>query len=159
MLEFYFKVLLNILLFFSTLIRAAMVSKHSERSKRQARDCYGRFASPSSAIAPPPSRQEVRSFSRRCTAPPLSCMQEVGSSSSRRTAPPSRQGASSDDSVEIWVVHCIAPLRLGTPPPARLVAPPTMTPLEVTSSSDDSPSNSLGYNDDCPHVKQVSSYI
>jgi hypothetical protein len=159
-----------------------MVSKHSECTKRQARDCYGRFVSLSSATAPPPLRQEVESSSRHRTAPPPSRMQEVGrssrhcttpppsrmqkveSSNHRHTAPPSRkEEASLDDSVKMWVVRRTAPppLRLGTPLPlARLVAPLTMTtPLEVTSSSDDSPLDSSGYNDDCPHVKQVSSYI
>jgi hypothetical protein len=68
MLEFYFEVLLNMLLF-SPLIRTAMVSKHSELMKMQAQDRYGRFVSPLSMTAPPPSRmQEVGSFSR--TAPP-----------------------------------------------------------------------------------------
>jgi hypothetical protein len=70
------------------------------------------------------------------TAPPPSC-QEVGSSSCHRTAPP--------------------PLRSVTPPPpARLVAPPPTRVEEV--SSDDYPSDSSGYNDKCPHVKEVSSY-
>jgi hypothetical protein len=36
--------------------------------------------------------------------------------------------------------------------------PPPPTRLDVASSSDDSPSDSLGYNDECPHVKDVSSY-
>jgi hypothetical protein len=46
------------------------------------------------------------------------------------------------------------------PPSTRLVAPsnPPLTRLEVASSSNDSPSNSLGYNDECPHVKEVSSF-
>jgi hypothetical protein len=69
--------------------------------KRQARDCYGRFASPSSCTAPPPARHEMGSSSRHCTAPPLSRMQEVGSSSRHHTAPPS---SDSDNSVEMWVV-------------------------------------------------------
>jgi hypothetical protein len=72
---------------FST-IRSAMVSKCSELTKRQARDCYGRLASPVSCIVPPASRH-----------------QEVGSSSRRRTAPPP---SSDDSSVEMWEV---------TPPP------------------------------------------
>jgi hypothetical protein len=38
----------------------------------------------------------------------------------------------------------------------RLVAPPH--PTHVEESSDDSPSDSSGYNDECPHVKEVSSY-
>jgi hypothetical protein len=103
-----------------------MVSKkHLELAKKQARDHYGRFTSPSS-----------------CTAPPLSRMQEVRSSSRHRTTPPSRQEeASSDDSiVEMWEV-----------------APPPLTRLEE-ASSDDSPSASSGYNDECPHVKELSSY-
>jgi hypothetical protein len=45
-----------------------MVSKHLELAKRQARDQYGRFASPSSYTAPPPSRQEVGS-----SEPPSHC--------------------------------------------------------------------------------------
>jgi hypothetical protein len=94
-----------------------MVSKHLEHAKRQVRDCYGRFASPLSTMAPPPSCQEVGSYSRhRRTAPPTSCMQEVGCSSHRHTAPPSHQDeASSNDLVEIWVVYCTAPppLHLG----------------------------------------------
>jgi hypothetical protein len=46
------------------------------------------------------------------------------------------------------------------PPSTRLVAPsnPPPTRLEMASSSDDSPSNSSGYNDECPHVKEVSSF-
>jgi hypothetical protein len=41
-------------------IRAFIVSKHSELVKRQARDRYGRFASPSGHTAHPPSHhQEV----------------------------------------------------------------------------------------------------
>jgi hypothetical protein len=65
------------------------------------------------------------------TAPPPSRRQEVRSSS-RHTAPP----PSSDDlSMEMWEV----------PPP-----PPTHL--------GDSSSTSLGYNDECPHVKEVSSY-
>jgi hypothetical protein len=55
-------------------IRSAMVSKHSELVKRQARDHYGRFTSPSSRTAPPPSHQEVGSSSRCDTAPPPSCI-------------------------------------------------------------------------------------
>jgi hypothetical protein len=100
-----------------------MISKHSKLNKKQAQNRYGRFASPSSHTAPPPSRQEL-------------------GSSSRRTTPPSRQeDASFDDSVvEMWVV---------TPPPP--------TRLEVASSND-SRSASSGYNDECPHVKVVSSY-
>jgi hypothetical protein len=122
---------------FSTL-GSVMVSKHSELTKRQARDHYGRFSSPSSRTTPP-SRQEVGSSSSRRTAPPPSCMQEVGSSSHRRTAPPrSRQEeAPSDDSVEMWVV-----------------APPPTPPTHLGDSS----STSSGYNDRCPHVREVSSY-
>jgi hypothetical protein len=71
-------------------------------------------------------------------------MQEVRSSSRRCIAPPPlrQEEASSDDLVEMWVV---AP-------------PPPLTRLEVASSSDDSPSDYSGYNDECPHVKEVSSY-
>jgi hypothetical protein len=83
--------------------------------------------------------ERFASPSSRTASPPSH--QEVGSSSHRRTAPPPlRQEASSNDSiVEIWEV-----------------APPT-THLEE-ASSDDSPSASSGYNDECPHVKGVSSY-
>jgi hypothetical protein len=101
-----------------------MLSKHSKLVKRQTRDWYGRFSSPSSRTAPPPSRQEVGSLSRHRTAPPPSRLEE----------------ASFDDSVKMW-----------------MLAPP-LTCLEVDSSSDDSPSDSLGYNDECPHIKEVSSY-
>jgi hypothetical protein len=72
---------------FST-IRPAMVSKWSELTKRQARDRYGRLASPASCIVPPPSRR-----------------QEVGSSSRRHTTP---SPSSDDSSAEMWEV---------TPPP------------------------------------------
>jgi hypothetical protein len=98
-------------------------------------------------------RQEVGSSSRCHIAPPPSRMQEVGSSSRRRTAPPPscQEEVSLDDSVEMWVV---AP-----PPPARLVAPPPPpTCLEEASSSDNPPSDSSSYNDECPHIKEVSSY-
>jgi hypothetical protein len=67
------------------------------------------------------------------TAPPPLCMQEVGSSSRRRTAPPPscQEEASSNNSiVEMWEV-----------------APPHLTQLEE-ASSDDSPSPSLGYNNE-----------
>jgi hypothetical protein len=115
---FYFEVLLNMsdacCYFFN--IRLAMVSKHSELAKRQARDRYRIFASPLSRTTPPPL-----------------CCREVGSSSRRHTALPS----SSDDlSVEMWEV----------PPPP----PPTCL--------GDSSSTSSGYNDEYPHVKEVSSY-
>jgi hypothetical protein len=135
-----------------------MVSKHSEHAKRQARDYYGRFTSPSSTTAPPPSRQEVGSSSRHRTAPPTSRMQEVGSSSHRCTATPSRQEeASSNDSVEMWMVCRTAPppLRQGThPPPARLVAPPPPSHVEEVSSDDSLLSDSSGYNDECPPSKR-----
>jgi hypothetical protein len=68
-----------------------------ELVKKKARDYYERFASPSSRTAPPPSRQEVGSSSRRHTAPP--------------------------------------PTRLG-----------------------DSSSTCSGYNDEYPHIREVSSY-
>jgi hypothetical protein len=63
------------------------------------------------------------------TAPPP-LRHEVESSSRRYTAPPPshQEEASSDGSMEMWVA-----------------APPT----HVDSS---------GYNDECPHVKEVSSY-
>jgi hypothetical protein len=81
------------------------------------------------------------SLSSRITPSP-SCY-EVGSSSRHRTAPPltRKEEASLDDSVEMWV----AP----PPPPAHVE--------EV--SSDDSPSDSSGYNDGCTHIKEVSSSI
>jgi hypothetical protein len=144
------------LLFFN--IRPAMFSKHSELAKRQDRDHYRRLTSPSSCTAPPTSHQEVGSSSRRHTTPPPSRMQEVGSSSRRHTTPPpSRQEeASSDNSVEMWVVAPTPPHLVAPPPPTHLVAPP-LTHLEETSSNDSS-STSLGYNDECPHVKDVSSY-
>jgi hypothetical protein len=94
----------------------------------------------------------------------LLLMQEVGSSSRRRTAPPpSRiEEDSSDDLMEMWVVCRTAPLplRLVTPPPSptRLVAPPPPLTRVGEVSFDDSPSDSSGYNDECPHVKDVSSY-
>jgi hypothetical protein len=61
-----------------------MVSKHSELVKRQIRDRYGRFASPSSRqyTAPPPSCQEVGSSSCLRTAPPLTRLEEASSDSS-----------------------------------------------------------------------------
>jgi hypothetical protein len=124
-----------------------MVSKHSKLTKRQARDCYRRFTSPLNRTAPSPSCHEVGSSSRRHTAPPPSLQEE----------------ASSDDSVEMWVVCLTAPppLRLVTPPPpARLVAPPTPpTHVEEVTSNDSLLSDSSGYNDDCPHVKEVSLII
>jgi hypothetical protein len=142
-----------------------MVSKQSKLTKRQVQDRYERFTSPSRRTAPPPSCLEVESSSHRRTAPPLR-MYEVGISSHRRIAPPpSRQEeASSDDSVEMWVLRCTAPppLRLVTPPPSltHLVAPPPPPPTRVKEvSSDDSPSDSSGYNDECPDVKEVSSYV
>jgi hypothetical protein len=109
-----------------------MVSKHLQLTKRQARDRYGRFASPLSCTAPPPSCHEVGSSSRRRTAPPPSCMQEVGSSSRPHTAPP--PSFDLDDSVEMWLM---------APPPLHLqVAPPPLpTCLE-----------------ECPHIKEVSLY-
>jgi hypothetical protein len=120
-----------------------MVSKHSKLAKRQTRDRYGRFASPSSHTGPSPSRHEVESFSHHRTAPPPSRQEE----------------ASSDDLVEMWVVRRTAPLPLHLvtpPPPARLVAlPPPPTHVEEVSS-DDSLSDSSSYNDKCPHVKEVS---
>jgi hypothetical protein len=82
-----------------------MVSKHSELTKRQARDRYGRFTSSSSRTAPPPSRQE--------------------------------EASSNDSIVEMWVV-----------------VPPPPTRLELASSD----SSSSGYNGECPHVKDVSSF-
>jgi hypothetical protein len=132
-----------------------MVSKPSELAKRQARDRCGRFASTSSRTAPPLSCQEVGSSSRRHTIPPTLRMQEVGSSRSHCTAPPPlrQEEASSNDSVEMWVVRRTAPL-----PPLCLVTPPPPTCVDEVSS-DDSPSDSSRYNDECPHAKEVSSYI
>jgi hypothetical protein len=53
--------------------------------------------------------------------------------------------------MEMWVVHCTTPppLRLETPPP-----PPTH--MEEVSSNDFLLSDSSDYNDECPHVKEVS---
>jgi hypothetical protein len=122
---------------FATLIRVAMVSKHSERVKRQARDFYSRFGSPSRATAPPPSLQEVEHSSRHRTAPLTSHLQEVGSSSHRHTAPPSRhEDASSDDSVEMWVVcHTAPPLCLGTPTTRKMICCNTWDPLLVSADN------------------------
>jgi hypothetical protein len=89
-----------------------MVSKHSELTKRQAQNRYGRFTSPSSRITP---------LSR----------QEVGSSRCHRIAPPPSDGSS--------VEMCEVP-------------PPLLIHLGDPSST------SSGYNDKCPHVKEVSSY-
>jgi hypothetical protein len=103
-------------------IRSAKVSKHLELMKRKAQDCYGRFASPSTHTAPPPSRYVMGSSNCRRTAPPPSRMQEVGSSSHRHTIPP--PSSNSDDSVEMWVV-APPPLRLQVaPPPTICLAPP-----------------------------------
>jgi hypothetical protein len=99
--------------------RLAMVSKHSELKKRQDRDRYGRFASPSSHTTPHTSLHEVGSSNRHCTAPPPSRMQEVGSCSRRRTASP--PSSDSDDSVEMWVVAPPLPTRLDPPPPPTRV--------------------------------------
>jgi hypothetical protein len=68
------------------------------------------------------------------SAPPPSHHQEVGSSSHRRTAP-TLTPSSDDSSVEMWVVP--------PPPPTRL---------------GNSSSTSSGYNDECPYVREVSSY-
>jgi hypothetical protein len=70
------------------------------------------------------------------------------------------QDASSDDSVEMWVVGP-PPLRLQVAPPTpptRLVASSPPPSTRVKESSDDSPSDSSGYNDECSHIKEVSSY-
>jgi hypothetical protein len=123
--------------------RPAMVSKkYSDLMKKQARDRYGSFASPSSPTTLPPSHHEVGTSSYHHTSPPPSCIQEVGSSSCHRTAPPPscQEEASSDDS--------IVKMRVMAPPPTCL----------EEASSDDSPSTSLGNNDECPHIKEVSSY-
>jgi hypothetical protein len=119
-LEFYFYVLLNMSLAYTLLMHVAIffnimpviVSKHSEIVKRQVRDHYDMFTSPSSRTAPPSSRRQA-----------------VGSSGRHRTAPPT----SSDDSrMEMWEVP--------PPPPTRLG------------------SSSSTYNDECPHVRDVSLY-
>jgi hypothetical protein len=83
-------------------IRLAIVSKHSKLAKRQARDRYERFASPSSRTAPCPSRHEVRSSSCRRTAPPPS--------------------SDSDDSVVMWVA---------APPSTHLAPLPPLTRVWV----------------------------
>jgi hypothetical protein len=139
-----------------------MVSNHLELAKRHARDRYGRFASPSSCTAPPPSCHEVGSSTHHCTAPPPSCMHEVESSSHRHTAHPSlrQEEASSDDSVEMWVA-APPPLHLHVsplPPSTCMAAPPPPPLTHVEESPDDSPSDSSGYNDECPHIKEVSSH-
>jgi hypothetical protein len=88
-----------------------------------------------------PDRYEMFAPPLFHTALPSSC-QEVASSSHRHTAPPPshQEEASFDDFVvEMWVV-----------------APPPPTCLEE-ASSDDTPSASLGYNNECPHVKDVRS--
>jgi hypothetical protein len=55
-------------------IRLVMISKkYSEIMKKQARDRYGRFASPLSRTAPPPLRHEVGISRCHHTAPPPSC--------------------------------------------------------------------------------------
>jgi hypothetical protein len=43
-------------------------------------------------------------------------------------------------------------------PPLRVVAPPSLMTRVEELSFDDSPLDSSGYNDECPHIKQVSSY-
>jgi hypothetical protein len=68
-------------------------------------------------------------------ARPPSCMQEVGSSNCRRTAP--TPSFDIDDSVEMWVV---AP---PPPPPTCLAPSPPPPPTHVQ---------------ECPHIKEVSSY-
>jgi hypothetical protein len=46
-----------------------------------------------------------------------------------------------------------------TPPPTCLATAPPSPPLtHVEESSDDFPSYSSGYNDESPHVKELSSY-
>jgi hypothetical protein len=50
----------------------------------------------------------------------------------------------------MWVV---AP-----PSPLRVVAPPSLMTRVEELSFDDSPLDSSGCNDECPHIKQVSSY-
>jgi hypothetical protein len=85
-------------------IRSAMVNKNMKLMKRQARDRYGRFTSPLSHTAPPPSRHEVGSSSRHHTAPPPSF--------------------DSNNSVEMWVV---------APPPTRLAPPPPLFGCAPTS--------------------------
>jgi hypothetical protein len=60
---------------------------------------------------------------------------------------PHAKEASSDDSVEMWVV---------APPPTCLVAPPP-THLEEALSNSSSSASSV-YNGECPHIKEVSSY-
>jgi hypothetical protein len=60
----------------------------------------------------------------------------------------------------MWVVNYTAPppLCLGTSPPlARLVAhPPPPTHMEEVSSDDSLLLDSSCYNDECPHIKEVS---
>jgi hypothetical protein len=117
----------------------------SIQSSRRGRSetATGGFASPLSYTTPSLSRHEVESSSRRRTAPPPSRQEE----------------ALSDDSVEMWVIRRTAPppLRLVTPP-TRLVAPSPLTHVQEVSFDNSLLSDSSGYNDKCPHVKEVSSY-
>jgi hypothetical protein len=120
-------------------ISSAMDSKHSELTKRQTRDRYRRFASPSSRTAPPQKLQ---------TPPHSSSSLALGGDfvgwlSGDVGGPPQCSSSSST--------------HVTPPPPACLVAPPSLTHMEEVSS-DDSPSDSSGYNEECPHVIEVSSY-
>jgi hypothetical protein len=83
-----------------------VIKKYSKLVKKEARDYYGRFPSPSNRTAPPPlCMQEVGSSSRCRTAPPPSCQEEASSKNSIvemwEVAPPhltQLEEASSDDS-------------------------------------------------------------
>jgi hypothetical protein len=104
--------LMHVVVFFN--IRPAMVSKkHSELTKKQDRDRYRRFASPSSRTTPL-SRQEVGSSSHRCTTPPPSHPEEA---------------SSNDSIVEMWEV---AP-----PPPTCLEEASSINSPSAPSSYND----------------------
>jgi hypothetical protein len=89
------------------------------------------------------TKKQTRGLYGRFASP--SRMQEVGSASRCRTAPPLSPGdvgggsSSSDSVVEMWEVS----------PPSTLLE---------EASFNDFPSASSGYNDECPLIKEVSSY-
>jgi hypothetical protein len=136
----YFDYLVHVVVF-STLGQLWLASIRSSRRGRP-ETATGGLLLPRAKPLSLPSRHEVGSSSRHHTAPPPSRMQEVRSFSHCCTTPPSlcQEEASANDSVEMWVVT-------PSPPPTR-----------VEEESDDSPLDSLGYNDECPHVKEMSSY-
>jgi hypothetical protein len=141
------------------------MASHSELTKKQAQDAYGRFTSSSSqqvqhrttppsqdvrrTVAPPSHRQEVGSSSCHTTSPPLH-MQQVGSTS-RRTTPPLRilevhslrvvlapsSSSDEDSALDMWYAN---PRRCG----------PDQETILIESSSKD---------DCCHHVEKVSPYV